>query len=300
MVTIVIGDGQGLSKKVGPQFPSNPRAGVITGWEAEISIPVLPRVGQPFEVNFRFRCHHNAWEQARFGPDYIFSFSTNGAIILTGEKNEFHGYMKKDDEKNFKATMIIDKPQEIVSIKGGIISPGSGYPGPFGYGLDIYLIDEEIGQYGSREQWLAKKYGVLAKYNNVEPQWLNEYDVSWVKSNRKIVSMMRQFEPTLSDSEALCLHQDNYLLIINAVGNSEANDEERIKHLLEAGWLKAQRSDAQTKEQWFNNLINENRGTWKGGTSNPNFFRTSNYSFGNISDINTCAKDRVTTTFIGT
>ena len=110
---------------------------------------------------------------------------------------------------------------------------------------------------------------------------------------------MRKFEPALIDSEALCLHQDNYLLIINAIGDSNATDEQRIEYLLKAGWLKAQRLGAEAKEKWFNDFMEKNRGIW-GGNSNLNFFRDDNSSGGNYVGNNSSPKDRITTTFIGT
>jgi hypothetical protein len=234
--------------------------GIVVSLDAEISIPHMPKVGELFEVTLIVYCKEN-FESARFGPDYIATFNSDGAEIIEGNEKEFHGYMQKGDIKQFTAKMIIRKPHKSVSIHGGLLSPN--WPGPQGVGFTIHLIDSITGQYGPKEEWEQKVIGVFARYNPLGPQWFRKPDLRWVTMNRKIAAEMKEFEPALTDSEALCLHQDNYLLIINAIGDTFATDSERIEHLLKAGWLDAQHAGAEVKEEWFNDFMEKNRGRWK-------------------------------------
>ena len=100
-------------------------------------------------------------------------------------------------------------------------------------------------------------------YNHLEGEWMSEPDQGFETTNRQIAEEMKKYEPALSDSEALCLHADNYKLIVNGIGDPKATDAERIEHLLQAGWLGAQRDSATVKEKWLNEFMEKNKGGWK-------------------------------------
>jgi len=264
----------------------------------------FPKVGEVFEVVYRVRLKEknslNKHPEKMVAMGYITHFSSRpmDPVTFMTEKEMFIPVLNPGEWREFSVKLKITESAENIQIQAGthFKVSRSGAHGA----MSIYLIDPETGQYGTKEQWLNRGIGVLGKYNNVEPQWFSEIDPAWAESNRKIAEGMRKFEPALIDSEALCLHQDNYLLIINAIGDPNATDEERIEHLLKAGWLKAQRAGAQSKEAWFQEFMEKNQGNW-GGNSNLNFFRDNNsidndFSSGN----NSSPKERITTTFIGT
>ena len=262
-----------------------------------------PKVGDVFEVVYRIKLKEknrlDEYPKKMVAMGYVTHFSSRpmDPVTFITEKEIFVQVLNPGEWREFSVKLRIDKITNDVLIQAGTRFKASR-SGAF-WGLHLYLLDPETGQYGTKEQWLNRGIGVLGKYNNVEPQWFSEIDPAWEPSNRKIAQEMRKFEPALTDSEALCLHEDNYKLIINAIGDSNATDEQRIEHLLKAGWLDAQRSGAEAKEKWFNEFMDKNRGIW-GGNSNLNFFRDNNsidndFSSGN----NFSPKERITTTFIG-
>lgn len=246
---------QGISNK-SQEYPDAtplPR-GIVTDLAMEIAINETPKLDVPFEVFLTVKCKGNL-ESMEFGPDYTISFSGKGAEVIGRRDHEIHGYLKKGDIRHFSTTMIISHQVEEILIGGKVIV--ANFPAQ-GIGIELFLIDEKNGLYGSREQWLQRRIGVLGQYNNIEPEWLDVPDPAWVESNRLIAENMRKFEPTLTDSEALCLHWDNYVLIIHGIGDSGAPDSERIVHMLQAGWLEAQRSSLEQKKNWFANFMEKN------------------------------------------
>ncbi|UCG92442.1 MAG: hypothetical protein JSV97_01640 [candidate division WOR-3 bacterium] len=232
--------------------------GLVTSIGAQISIPFMPRIGEIFEVTFTVSCK-NDLDRIRFGPDYTVIFTSNAASIISGKEQRFSGYMKRGEIRQFKARMVINEPSPTVSIKAAISAPVWG---PQGVGFLLFLTDEKTGQYDTKDKWLRKAANVFWKYNHLDAQWLSEPDPKLEASNRQIAVEMKKFEPALTDSEALCLHQDNYFLIINAIGDSCATDSERVEHLLKAGWLEAQRAGAKAKEKWLNDFMEENQRRW--------------------------------------
>jgi hypothetical protein len=224
---------------------------VVTCLDVDLSIPVMPKINEPFHVTMTITCDGD-FEILRFGPDYTIIFESNGAKITVGKDQTFSGYMKVGETRAFQATMIVEEPITPLNIYGGI---SSGLWGSQGIGFSLYLIDERSGQYGTHQQWLQTN--VLWKYDHREGQWLEEPDPAWELTNQRIAEEMKQFEPALADSEALCLHQDNMRLIINAIGDPAATDSERIRRLLDAGWLEALRSG--NKEKWLEDFCKKSR-----------------------------------------
>ena len=296
LLMVVIGFGQ----VYGEEF-LNPLMGVV---EQEMYIKGrYPKVGEIFEIVYRVQVREKSildkYPEKMVAMGYVIHFSSRpmDPVTFITEKEIFVQVLNPGAWREFSVKLRIDKITNDVLIQAGTRFKAS-ISGAF-WGLHLYLLDPETGQYGTRDQWLNRGIGVLGKYNNVEPQWFSEIDPAWAESNRKIVQEMRKFEPALTDSEALCLHQDNYFLIINAIGDSNATDEQRIEHLLKAGWLDAQRSGAEAKEKWSNEFMEKNRGKW-GGNPNLNFFRNNNSSGGDYVGNSSSSKDRITTTFIGT
>jgi len=284
--------------------PQPPLAGYI---EEEVEIVGdYPKVGEIFEVVYRIRLkklddHSRGYLHTDFYAVIRGGFS-KPIKIIGKDKFLFTGLPPVGEWKEFRFRCQILKPFNHIDINGTIhpVYKGEMYGNIATMGhLLLYLVNPETGQYGTKEEWLKRAVSVFWKYNNLEPQWLSEPDQEWETSNRKIAEEMRKFEPALTDSEALCLHQDNYLLIINAIGDSNATDDERIEHLLEAGWLEAQRAGVEAKEKWSNEFMEKNRGIW-GGNSNLNFFRDNDSSGIDYAGNNSSSQERITTTFIGT
>ena len=284
---------------------ATPDTRILTG-DVEYKLYIngnYPKVGEVFEVVFRVRLKSQNdlqhMPEEAIAEGYVVSFGARpkAAVKLLSNNEIFIPVLNLGEWQEFVGKYRITKPSMWVTV-GAEIRLKAVKAGP-GLGHTFYLLDSLTGQYGTKEQWLKRGIGVLGKYNNVEPQWFSEIDPVWEPSNRKIAQEMRKFEPALIDSEALCLHQDNYLLIINAIGDSNATDEERIEYLLKAGWLEAQRSGAEVKEKWFNDFMEKNRGKW-GGNPKLNFFRNTNSSGGNYVGNSSSSQERITTTFIGT
>jgi len=262
-----------------------------------------PEVDDVFEVVYRVRLKEenslNKYPEKMVAMGYVTHFSSRpmDPVTFITEKEIFVPVLNPGEWHEFSVKLRIDKIANDVLIQTGTRFKASRSGAP--WGLHIYLLDPETGQYGTKEEWLKRAINVFWKYNNLEPQWLSEPDQEWEASNRKIAEEMRKFEPALTDSEALCLHEDNYKFIINAIGDSNATDDERIEHLLKAGWLEAQRSGAEAKEKWFNDFMEKNRGIW-GGNSNLNFFRDNDSSGIDYAGNNSSSQERITTAFIGT
>jgi hypothetical protein len=284
---------------------ATPDTRILTG-DVEYKLYIngnYPKVGEVFEVVFRVRLKSQNdlqhMPEEAIAEGYVVSFGARpkAAVKLLSNNEIFIPVLNLGEWQEFVGKYRITKPSMWVTV-GAEIRLKAVKAGP-GLGHTFYLLDSLTGQYGTKEQWLNRGIGVLGKYNNVEPQWLSEPDRAWEPSNRKIAQEIRKFEPALIDSEALCLHQDNYLLIINAIGDPNATDSERIEHLLKADWLNAQRSGVEAKENWFNEFMDKNRGNW-GGNSNLNFFRDNNSSGIDYAGNNSSSQERITTTFIGT
>ncbi|KPJ49217.1 hypothetical protein AMJ40_06000 [candidate division TA06 bacterium DG_26] len=137
------------------------------------------------------------------------------------------------------------------------------------HGSRIWLsvVDEQTGQFSSYhtyQDWLNRRSRhVFMLYNGIDSEWLPQPTMEFYELNRHIAQEMRKYEPALSDSEALCLHEDNYKLIINGIGSAGASDSVRIEYMLEAGWLKAQRAGSATKRKWLKEFMEKNKGEWK-------------------------------------
>lgn len=236
-------------------------------WQQELATK-SPKAGEVFDVVYRVRLKsdndlkHISEEAIAQGYIITFGKRPKDAVEIISDNELFVPLLPLGEWYQFTGRFKIIKPVKIISygteIRLKACRAGSSI------GSSLYLLDSIGGIYGSKEE--LDKVGlshVLWKYNNAEPQWLSEPDQSWETSNQEIVIEMRKFEPSLSDSEALCLHQDNYLLIINGIGDPGVTDSERIEYLLKNGWLEVQRSSVGDKTEWFNDFMKKNKGKWE-------------------------------------
>jgi hypothetical protein len=272
--------GQGLTVKSPPFHGGSPPMGLITSIDLQLSIPSLPKVGEVFEVTFTVKCK-NDLEGSHFGPDYKVYFTSNSASIATGKEQHFTGYLKRDEIKQFKATMVINKAVPTVSINSVI--EGGGRSGQ-SIGFVIFLIDKQTGQYGTKEEYEGKlpieyRYDPVAGSFTCSPS----QNPAPVEENRRIIKLIKQLEPALRDSEALYLHSDMYRVGIPKGAaqwdetNKLWNDSGIFKYYLKDGWLKAFREGK--IEQWREKEKKKIENESKEGSFN--FFRLNNDRGGN-------------------
>jgi len=277
-------------------------------------VGAYPKVDETFEVVYEMKVSGTAdWTQREndLTNDYVVVIrcipsGREGrppqATEVVGQDRFFFSGLKIGETKEFRTRCRILKPVTSVNIVGelDLAVQGKSY-GPVVRSGEIWLslLDPATGQYVPEAEWRAKSINVFWKYNNLEPQWLSEPTQEWVEGNQKIAGEMKSFEPALTDSEALCLHRDNYLLIINGIGDPNATDSGRVVHLLNAGWLKAQRAGAREHDKWLNDFMGKNRGRW-GGDPDSYFFRGRDPDSGDSSrSDNSSLEEPPTTTFVG-
>jgi hypothetical protein len=282
IVGFKITEAQGLTVKSPPFHGGSPPMGLITSIDLQLSIPSLPKVGEVFEVTFTVKCK-NDLEGSHFGPDYKVYFTSNSASIATGKEQYFTGYLKRDEIKQFKATMVINKADPTISMNGVI--EGGGRPGQ-SIGFVIFLIDKQTGQYGTKEEYEGK-LPVEYRYDFIDGSFIDTYDQTRVSldENRRIIKLIKQLEPMLSDSEALLLHSEQYRVgIPKGVPlrdslNQRWVDKGIYEYYLKDGWLKAVQDGK--IEQWREGEKKKIESGWKGGRFN--FFRPAdNWSGSNL------------------
>ena len=246
-----------------------------------------PKVGEIFEVVYEIKVSETAdWRPREdyLKDDYaavIRCIPPEAAEIVGQDKFPFSG-LTIGGTKEFRARCRILKPVTFFEISGNLdrVIEGRLYGNVAEFtGIFLFLIDPATGQYGTKGEWLKKATNVFWKYENIGHQWLSEPSQEWEGGNRKIAEEMKRFAPAVSDSEALCLDRDDYLLIINAIGDPDATDSSRVVHLLNAGWLQAQRAGAEEHDKWLNEFMRKNKGRW-GGDSDSNSFRDSDPNSG--------------------
>ncbi len=171
--------------------------------------------------------------------------------------------------------------------------------------LHLYLIDENSGLLGTKKE-KEKGLPVEYRYDAVDGTFYppgsldTPVNVEW---NRKIIKMMKELEPALSDSQALLLHSDHYRIGTpkEATHWDEekkclVTDEEKIfEYYLKDGWFKALLSGK--REEWIKKEKEKIKLQYeeekKGGSSKAKFFRHR----GGSGDFHTLDPDRNTIEF---
>lgn len=204
-----------------------------------------PKVGEVFEVVYQFRFKPEISPPAP-GQKYYVKFVSQRAEVLTPDEITLSDIVP-GQWREVRGQFKITRPFDVVYLTARLTYVPGSY-GPAGTSAGIVLLDRKTGQYGKGEDRF--KPSVLWRYNNVEPQWLPGPDAGWEESNRKIVDAMKKYEPTLSDSEALCLHQEHYVIVTSPIWKKFESDSARITAILREGWLAAIRSGADAKQKW--------------------------------------------------
>jgi hypothetical protein len=254
MMAMTTGWSQGLSEKR-PEFKGmSPPTGLVTSLGLEISTPVPPRIGEVFEVTLILECKGNL-EGPKFGPDYTVIFSSNGAEVISGERHSFSGYMRAGETRQFHASMVIKEPFDALIISGSVAS--SGWP-PQTIGLELFLVDKERGQYGSKEN-----YGV--RIQKASPEWYydplqdilypydDKVDMYTLQKNVEWLDEVEEIQAGLTKWEKLYLLHD--VLHYPVRGTVIMTDLEAAHEFLNAGWLEAYRAGQDAREKWLEDFL---------------------------------------------
>jgi|GEM_PF-1137419 len=297
MVGISLMSSQGLVG-VSPDHPPGrtvPQL-LLTAVRLEVAIPFIPKVGEIFEATITIYCK-NDLEYYKAGPDYTVQFEGDVEII-EGREHIIHGYLKKGETRRFKAKMVIKESKEKVGIGGSIVATK---PVPFGQGayIEMFLLDPETGQYGTKEEYegnLPAEY----RYDPVDGSFTcsPSLNPAPVEENRRIIKMIRELEPRLSDSLALLLHSDQYRVgIPRGVSQWDSLNQRWIdkgvyEYYLRDGWFKALQEGK--RDEWLKKEKAKIEQSWKEGSLN--FFRPDNH---NNSGGNNRSRDRTQKDFYG-
>jgi hypothetical protein len=179
--------------------------------------------------------------------------------------------IKKGEEKRFRLkAKINDVIHEDADIGGEIFGIGiSMHSSSKEYswcvgseGLILYLVDpkrELLGTLADKKRGLPIIYRYSADERKVYPPGMLELPGD-VERNREIIAMMRDLEPSLSDSEALLLHAD-LPRIGKPRGASNWTEMGIYRYYVDDGWVEAMR--AAKRQEWINQERIKIAGTYK-------------------------------------
>jgi len=249
-----------------------------------------PKVGETFEIVYRIKVKELAdWSQRKdfLTQDYcaVIHVPSEAAEIIGKDKFFFTG-LTIGESKEFRTLCRILKPWNWIQVSGRIELVYQGKlhgPVALKVGIDIYLVDLQTGQYGTREEYEGK-LPVEYRYDPLVGTFTcsSSQNPAPVEENKAIIKMIKQLEPTLSDSEALLLHSEQYKVgVPKGVSkwdekNQRWTEEKIFEYYLKDGWFKALRENNLNKwEQREKTRINRE---WKEDGS-LNFFRDRDNSY---------------------
>jgi len=265
-----------------------------------------PKVGEVFEAVYRVRLKEenslNKHPEKMVAMGYVIHFSSRpmDPVTFITEKEIFVPVLNPREWREFSAKLRITKGATNIQIQAGthFKASKSGAHGA----MSIYLLDPETGQYGTKEEYEGK-LPVEHRYDPVDGSFTCSPDrnPAPVEENRRIIKMIRDLEPRLSDSLALLLHSDQYRVGVPKglprwdEENKRWLEEEIFEYYLNDGWFEA--LHAGKREAW---IIQEREKIMKEVDKHKlNFFRDNNSSNSDYLGSNNPPKDRITTTFIG-
>jgi len=201
--------------------------------------------------------------------------------------------VKANEELQFKLkAKINDRAEEknlntipVVSISVGVESWTEEHrSGQGGQNFGLFLIDEKTGLL-STKSGLIRELPVEYRYDAVDGTFYKpgELDVPVnVEWNRRIIKMMKELEPALSDSEALLLHSDHYRIGIpqDAIYWDKkeecwmTNEKKMFQIFLKDGWYDALKEGV--RNSWIETekekIKGQRNNEEKGGSSKAKFF----------------------------
>lgn len=239
-------------------------------------VGAYPKVGEAFEVVYRLRLrpefeikHSNYCVKFRSRPDESLEITDTDKLFFSG--------LSSNEWKEFRASMRITKSVPMVRIGVGIYRTEEKalYLQGF-WGIDLYLLDPETGQYGTKEEYDKQLRQKAEWWYDPAGEFTGDpVHPDCAKKNREIIAKMQEIKSNLTDWEALYLHYDGIQALMGGMGTQETTDEERWRFLLEMGWLEKQRVGKEIKEKWLKEIIEKYKGKslTKEQGFNPNFFR---------------------------
>jgi len=155
--------------------------------------------------------------------------------------------------------------------------------------IQLVLVDEKTGRFGSRDE---KKYSkktdlhILRRYDYNIGEWTKKPNDSFMGGNYTIICSIRKLEPSITDSEALCLHADLFKIGLpykddpngKAVIIMDGTESEQYKCSLGNGWLKAFRMGK--RGAWIKENEGRMRKTWiekNDSRNDPRFDENNKY-----------------------
>jgi len=233
-----------------------------------------PKVGEIFEVIFRVRLKSDQdlkhLPAEAIAQGYIVHFGGSrpkDAVEVLNNNEIFVPVMHLGEWREFVGKFCIIKPAPQVSFGAGIhlkVCAGSGT----GRSRTIYLIDSATGQYGTREEYERRlpveyRYDPLVGTFTCSPS----QNPAPIEENRGIIKMIKELEPSLSDSLALVLHSEQYRVGIPRglprwdSLNQRWKEEEIFDYYLKDGWLKALREGKieRWREQEKEKILSEHK-----------------------------------------
>lgn len=238
-----------------------------------------PKVEEIFEVIFRVRLKTDndikKLPEKTIAKGYIVFFGSERpkkSMEVVNNKEIFVPSLKLGEWHEFIGKFRIIKLVTQISFGAGIHLKefaGSGT----GRSITLFLVDSTVGQYGTKEEYEGN-LPIEYRYDPVDWSFTcsPSQNPAPVDENRRIIKMIKQFEPALSDSEALLLHSDQYRVGLPEglpMWNEENKrwmDEEIFEYYLKDGWFKALREGRH--EKWIQDEKNKFKNVRKRGNLN--------------------------------
>ncbi|MEO0138229.1 MAG: hypothetical protein ABIL86_11955 [candidate division WOR-3 bacterium] len=263
-----------------------------------------PKVGEVFEIVFRVRVKETVdWtlQESYLRADYfaVISVSTYGAEIVGKDSKDkfFFSGLQIGETKEFRTRCRILNPVNWIRIIGYISLSCQGKErGPVAKiaGINLYLVDPETGQYGTKEEYEKRLRQQAEWWYDPAGEFTSEpVSPDCAERNRGIIAQLKKLEPNLTSWEALYLHYDGIQALMGGMGDAKTTWEDRWKFLLEMGWLEKQRAGKEIKEKWLKELIEKYKGRplIKEQGLDPNFFRDNDNGSDNYSNSSDSTKE---------
>ncbi|MEO0216367.1 MAG: hypothetical protein ABIL14_05080, partial [candidate division WOR-3 bacterium] len=259
------------------------------GAEVDLTLSGMPKLNEIFEVRATIIGKKGLDEYAYYFPTYEFMatldiFSKERESVKILGKNEIYiPELRNEWTKELKFRLQIVKKIPYISIICHLYPIRDfrmGRVTQVADAIELYLLDSLTGQYGTREEY-ERGLSVEYRYDFVDGSFIGRYDQSRVslEENRRIIKMMKELEPSLTDSLALLLHSEQYKVGVPKGTakwdslNQRWIDKGVYEYYLKDGWLKAVQ-DGRLME-WEENEKVKIQKEWKGGKG-FNFFRIDN------------------------
>jgi hypothetical protein len=220
---------------------------------------IYPKVGEVFEVIYRVRLKEknqlDVFPAKMVEMGYVTYFRTGSIdpVTLITEKEIFVPVLNKGEWHEFSAKYIINEKAKHIKLIAGTRFKVSK-SGTFSQ-MTLHLIDPETGQYGTEDEYLGK-LPVEYRYDPVDGSFTcsPNQNPAPVSENRRIIQMIKNLEPRISDSLALLLHSDQYR--VGCPAGLPRWDEEN-KH-----WIDGEIFEYYLRDGWFDAVQEGRRDTW--------------------------------------